>query len=363
MYTAMMRPIMLGKVEIKNRIVMAPLSMGLKEDEYIKKIDDIAKSGVGLIIIGDISVKDNNGDLFSNSDEFYKRLLYIIHKHGAKASAQLYSSDYALRGLEDIIPKIKNGELSHSQIRNMMFTNLSKNISSMNVEDIHAIIDYFEQASIRMRELGFDILQIHGDRIIGAFSSFIFNKRNDEYGGNTVRRAKLSFDIVNAVRKANKDIPIDFKLVLRQENPNYGSSGFIINEASIVVPMLTKLGVNSFHVTLSDHSSLDDTIPYSKHEIFHSDGCFLYLADQVKKYTKVPVCGVGHLSNPDYIENAIDSGRIDMASIARQFIADSFWFEKVRKGHINEIKKCIYCNKKCLGAMKKHERVGCIHDV
>lgn len=236
-----------------------------------------------------------------------------------------------------------------------MVNNVSNYITSLKIEDIHDIIYIFASTASLMEEVGFDMIQVHGDRMIGSFSSPIFNKRLDEYGGSVVNRAKFAFDIVNAIKKSTHDISIDFKIVGRQENPHYGNAGFLINEFGLVVPMLEKLGVSSFHVSLANHSDCQDTIPSSNHHLFNHEGCFLYLADQVKKHTKLPVCGVGHLSNPDYVEKELSSGRIDLASMSRQFIADSLWFEKVRTENIKEIKKCIYCNQKCLGGIIKRE--------
>lgn len=72
MYDSIKRPINIGNITLKNRIIFAPTSMGLKENEYIKKISDIAKSKIGLIIIGDISVREGYGlSSFSlNSKDF-----------------------------------------------------------------------------------------------------------------------------------------------------------------------------------------------------------------------------------------------------------------------------------------------------
>ena len=57
------------------------------------------------------------------------------------------------------------------------------------------------------------------------------------------------------------ELPIDYKLAVRQEDPHYGNAGVLESELGIFVPLLVEAGVTSFHVTLANHSSLEDTIP------------------------------------------------------------------------------------------------------
>ena len=104
------------------------------------------------------------------------------------------------------------------------------------------------------------MIQIHGDRMCGSFSSSIYNHRTDEYGGTAENRARFAVEAVSAVREKLPDMPIDYKLAVRQENPHYGNAGVIEDELKVFVPMLEKAGVTSFHVTLANHSDLENTI-------------------------------------------------------------------------------------------------------
>ncbi len=74
---------------------------------------------------------------------------------------------------------------------------------------------------------------------------------------------------------------------------------------------------------------------------------FLYLADEVKKHTNLPVCGVGKLSSPDFIESIISNNRVDMISMSRQLLADSNWLQKVKDGRVDEIKNAVIVIKVC----------------
>ena len=56
MYETINSPFTIGSVTLKNRIIFAPTSMGLKEEEYLEKLGAIARGGTAMIIIGDVPV-------------------------------------------------------------------------------------------------------------------------------------------------------------------------------------------------------------------------------------------------------------------------------------------------------------------
>ena len=78
--------------------------------------------------------------------------------------------------------------------------------------------------------------------------------------------------------------------------------------------------------------------------------------------TRLPVCGVGGLTDPEFIEAQLKAGRIDCAAMSRQLIADPAWPRKVMEGRPKEIHRCVRCNKECLGGMMAHRGVHCIYE-
>ena len=364
-YSQISSPLNYGGLELKNHIIFAPTTFGLKKDEYFKKIEEIAQGGCAMIIIGDVPVTKSvfNQSLFTKKGfKYYKELVKIAHDNDCKICAQLHQSDTKLSGLVKYIPQMISGKVSAMDLRELANKETGKYISNLSIEEVKKITDAFGLAALKAKEAGFDMVQVHGDRMCGSFSSVIFNTRNDIYGGSVVNRARFATEAVSSIRQALKDYPIDFKLAVRQENPHYGNAGVLFEEVKDFVPLLEKAGVTSFHVTLANHSRLEDPIPAFNHPEFSKEGCFLKFADEVKKYTKLPVCGVGGLNNPDFIEAQLDSGRIDAVAMSRQLIADSNWPNKVINGEINKIHKCVRCNKKCLGGMYEHKGVHCIFE-
>ena len=128
------------------------------------------------------------------------------------------------------------------------------------------------------------MIQVHGDRLIGSFSSSLINKRIDEYGGCLENRMRFALEAVRQVRQ-HCSLPIDYKLAVRQINPDYGKAGVLEQDLDPVVGWLEQAGVDCFHVTLANHGALTDTIPPANHPAFSAEGCFLKFADQVKALT------------------------------------------------------------------------------
>ena len=195
-----------------------------------------------------------------------------------------------------------------------------------------------------------------------SFSSSVLNHRTDEYGGSAENRARFAVEAVRAVYRQSSEILIDYKLTVRQAIPLYGSADVVESEPGIFVPILVEASVTSFHVTLANHSSLEDAIPPANHPYFKEQGCFLKFCDEVRQYTDKPITGVGGLTQPDFVEQQLASGRISCAAMSRQLLADPEWPNKVAAGQIKDIHRCVRCNKKCLGGLQQHQGTHCIYE-
>lgn len=365
MYDFIKSPIKIGDIKLKNRIIFAPTTMGLKFDDYKKRIEGIAKGGVSLIIIGDVPVDDKIKALSLFSDEGferYKQLCSIAHENDCKIAAQLHVSDTDFSVIMPYMNDIKSGKITREDLRPIINDATSRLITNMTIDEINTTVQNFGKAAKLAVKAGFDMIQVHGDRMCGSFSSNVFNKRTDIYGQTPENRARFAVECVKAVREAVPNTPIDYKLAVRQESPHYGNAGVVIDELTVFVPLFEKAGVDSFHVTLANHSKLEDTIPMKKHDYFGAEGCFLKYCDEVKKYTNKPICGVGGLTTPEFIENQLKDERIQLAAMSRQLLADANWINKVISDNTDKIRHCIRCNKKCLYALQQHREFGCIFD-
>ena len=357
-------PVDYGGLRLKNRIIFAPTTMGMGEKAYFEKLRQIAAGGCAMIIIGDVPVGEKGFmTLYSrHGAAFYQRMTDLIHQYDCKVCAQLHQSDTQFSGMWKYLPGMISGKIKREDLKELMNEGTGDYITALPATEVRAITASFGPAALQARKLGFDMVQVHGDRMCGSFSSALFNRRIDAYGGNAANRARFGMECVSAIRDLLPDMPIDYKLAVRQEEPHYGNAGVLLEELGTFVPLLEAAGVTSFHVTLADHSRLEDPIPAADHPYFGEQGCFLKYCDAVRQFTTAPICGVGGLSDPGFVEEQLSSGRITCAAMSRQLIADPAWVNKTAAGESEHIHRCIRCNKKCLGGMYDHHGVHCIYE-
>ncbi|WP_419517941.1 bilirubin reductase [Gemmiger sp.] len=365
MYETIFSPVNYGGLELKNRIIFAPTTFGLSDEEYFAKIRAIAAGGCAMIIVGDVPVGKSRFEksLFDKKGfAWYQSLAEIIHSCGCKLCAQLHQSDSNMAAMLKYVPGVLTKKITMQQLRTLLNEEVAPYITNLPQRKIDKIIHGFGEAAELAVKAGFDMVQIHGDRMCGSFSSSVFNHRTDAYGGSAENRARFAVEAVRAVRSRLPELPIDYKLAVRQEDPHYGNAGVLESELGIFVPLLVEAGVTSFHVTLANHSSLEDTIPPANHPYFKGEGCFLKFCDEVRQYTDKPITGVGGLTNPDFVEAQLASGRITCAAMSRQLLADPAWPNKAAAGQVQAIHRCVRCNKKCLGGLQQHQGTHCIYE-
>lgn len=355
-------PVSIGGLTLKNRLVFAPTSLGMNPERALDMLTRIAQGGVGLIILGDVSVV-NGGFGYSvcrPADlDFFARLLEAAHRCGARVAAQLFVSDNPPCPRSAPAGGARPSPDEALRLRNEA---VSRYITGLPACDIDSIVESFGKAASLLRHMGFDLMQIHGDRMCGGFLSLLLNRRIDEYGGSVENRTRFLRRCIEAVRRAEPGLPVDLKLPLRQQSPHYGNGGLLADELAEAMPLIEQAGPDSYHVTLADHGALRDTIPDASHPYFQEEGCFLPYADALRPYTQKPICGVGRLQTPGFIRRQLESGRIQLAALCRQLIADPDWPAKALAGDEGRIRHCLYCNADCVGGLMRREGVHCVYE-
>ena len=365
MYQTINSPVNYGGLTLKNRIIFAPTSMGVPTQEWLARLQRIARGGCAMIILGDVPVLPHGfgPSLYSKKGfALYRQAAELVHAEGCLLCAQLHQSDSDFKAMLKYLPGFLCKKITADELRARLNDAAGPLVTRMSRRKIEKITRAFGEAAVLAQKAGFDMVQVHGDRMCGSFSSDVFNHRTDEYGGSAANRARFALEAVSAVRRRLPDMPIDYKLAVRQASPAYGRAGVAQAELAVFVPLLEKAGVTSFHVTLADHCNLSDTIPPASHPVFGAEGCFLHFCDEVRALTRCPVCGVGGLTDPDFVEAQLAAGRVDCVAMSRQLIADPDWPRKVAAGQAGTIRHCVRCNRECLGGMMAHRGVHCIYD-
>lgn len=359
----LLSPICIGTMELKNRIVMAPTSMILSLEEKIDFLGRVADGGAALIYIGDMGVEyipnmKSDINLFTpNGLEGCRRIVERLHQGGAKAGAQLYLWDY---DMEQYFALAKSGA-TREEMSSFKNDHIEEYVTDMSLERVEEIIDHFAQAAKAAKDVGFDMVQVLGGHVISSFSSGYINHRKDAFGGSTEKRAALACEIVKAIRKeVGEDYPIEYKIPIHDDAVPCGQGGPELKELSVFVKQLEFAGVNAFQAAMGNRLNINDTVPPKSHADFKGEGCFLYISDVIKKYTNLPVSCAGKFSDPKKNQECIESGRLDYIGMSRQLVADPEWVNKVADGKEDDITRCIFCNRGCLGSLLSREKFHCV---
>lgn len=360
MENVLFTPLKIGNLALKNRIVFPPLTTGYEEDYRPSKrsihfYQRVAEGGAGLIIIGDLSASKN----YSMNPHFYddsfiasnRQLVNAVHDAGAKICAQVYHGEYNPEQLDAIF-----AEAGIAAVKQKMHEDLHDYCNKITQAEIKTIQQRIVDAAVRADQCGFDMIQLHGDRIVGMFTSPILNQRTDEYGGSLENRARFALELVQMIRKELPNKPLEYKMVMIRTSPPLGKGGPTIEEGKIMTGWLEEAGIDSFHVSLANHGFIGDTIP-AMGTVPH--GCFLDLAKEISSVTDLPVTAVGRIVSSEMAQETILNGTANLVALGRQLIADPDWPRKVAAGLEQTIRPCIMCNRGCTDNIMHRKFIEC----
>jgi 2,4-dienoyl-CoA reductase-like NADH-dependent reductase (Old Yellow Enzyme family)/thioredoxin reductase len=344
-FKRLFEPGQIGKMQVRNRIVMPPMGTGYHDEggyvsqRFIDYHEARAKGGVGLIIIEvtapAVECNVRNFQLTLGDESYipgFKKLAEVVHRHGARIAVQLHHSSWELRNGEPVqvgpspvivparvmgVSGIPPHELSHEEIKER--------------------VQWFAAAAGRAKEAGLDGVEIHGAHqyLVASFLSPSTNKRTDEYGGSAEKRARFMIEIIKAIRET---VGPDFPVWPRLNGQEFGfEDALTIEETKQNVPLFVEAGANAVHVSGYGAFSFAIRAP-----ICDIPGYQVPLAAEVKKVTSVPVIAVGRLS-PELGEQILEEGKADFVAIGRRLIADPELPNKAASGRLDEIIPCINC--------------------
>ena len=347
----------IGSIEIKNRIVMAPMgTTGLVEldgrysqrgiDHFVAR----AKGGVGLIETGlmavDVEVEKRWGVWShiprADSGIYIARLNELtdgVHEYGSKIFAQLTAGFGRVAR-----PAILNTSGAIAPSTQPCYWDNKILARGLQIEEIKKLIKAFGSAAVILKMAGFDGIEIHAHEgyLVDQFMTSKWNKRTDEYGGNLEGRLKFPIDIVKEIRR---EIGTELPIVFRMAGKHFTEGGRELKESIEIAKKLQKVGIDAFHVDAGCYDAWNWAHP----PCYMEPGPSIGFAEAIKKNVSIPVIAVGRLNYPDLAEKVISTGKADFVALGRALLADPEWPIKVKQGHIEDIRPCIGCHDGCLG--------------
>ena len=372
------KPIRIGSVEIKNRIALAPMGLGSlvntdgslgprAVDYYLERVH----GGVGLIITHACKV-ENEIDALKPGMGFpvitytgvgpWAELADAAHAFGAKVFVQL-SAGFGRTAHPHIL---RDKPVSASALSNYWDPEIT--CREVTTDEVETLVKAFGPAAELLAECGVDGFELHGHEgyLFDQFTTAIWNRRTDRYGGDLASRLRFPLEVLLEIRKhVGKDFPVQYRFGLKHyikrlwqgalPGERYVEAGRDIEEGLTMARMLEDAGFDALHVDAGCYDSWYWAHPPG----YHAYGCMVDMAEEVKKVVKIPVIAVGRLDEPELAGKVIAQGKADLVAIGRGFLADSFWAKKVEEGQQRRIRPCVGCHDGCMARLVVGKATSC----
>jgi len=217
-------PVELGSTRLKHRVVMAPLTRsrsvqpdGVPGDLMLEYYTQRASDG-GLIISEaaqlSLATRGWHGapGMYSDAQvDGWKKIVDVVHAKGGHIFAQLWHpgrfSHVSLTGGE--APVSASVDPEYWQNPSRLISTPSGWIQpsphrALAKSEIPGVLEEYGKAVKRAKSAGFDGVEVHAGNgyLIDQFLQDGSNKRTDEYGGSIENRARLLFEVVEAMVSA-----------------------------------------------------------------------------------------------------------------------------------------------------------------
>lgn len=336
-------PITLRSLTVRNRAWLAPMCQyscenkdGMPNDWHLVHLGARAQGGFGLILTeaaavtptGRISPQDV-GIWNDRQVQGWSRITDFVRSQGAAIAVQLAhagrkASSYRpfgqtsdgnpkpLGGATGTVPPAEGGwsTVAPSEIP---YRGL-KDPRPLTRSEIRDVVAAFGSAAARAAAAGFDAVEIHAAHgyLIHEFLSPLSNTRTDAYGGSLENRARLLFEIFQAVRAA---LPESSPVFVRLSASEWTDGGFDIAEATEIARQLTVLGADLIDVSSSGN------VPA---EIPTGPSYQVPFATHIKD-VGVATAAVGLITEAAQAEGILATGQADVILIGRAALREPSW--------------------------------------
>ncbi len=307
-------PLVVKGYTLKNRIVMPPMNTGSSTirgevtDSLIKHYTRHSKS-LGLLIVEHAYI--------SLDGKYSTNQLGIYDNHLIPGLKQLTNSVHA-NNVPIILQINHKGARSFIDVARLEphIPPLIKGTKELSIKEIENIVENFAIAAGRAIDAGFDGVEIHGAHgyLLNQFSSSLTNTREDLYGGSLSNRIRFPLELIRRVKEEIKE-----KLLLyRLGSVDLDPKGTNIKDSQQFALKMEEIGVDIIDVS----GGMCGHLP---NKLVNKQGFFIPQAEKIKKILKIPVIGVGGITDPFYADRLVQEERVDLVAVGRELLKDPDW--------------------------------------
>jgi 2,4-dienoyl-CoA reductase-like NADH-dependent reductase (Old Yellow Enzyme family)/thioredoxin reductase len=358
-YPHLFQPFQIGSIPLKNRLVMSQMTMnyatkeGLATEKVIRHYVERAKGGVGLIFV--------EGTFFTPEGRGYVQQLGLSSSEHVERLKELTGAVHGLNKDVKIFIQIQHaGGRAYQKVTGLQPVAPSgfplypgaDTPRPLTRDEIRRLVEAHIEAAARAKEAGFDGVDIHCAHgyLVPEFFSPLFNRREDEYGGDLTGRTRFLTEIVKGIKgRMGRDFPLTIKI----SGDEYAEGGLGLEEMKEIALVAQEAGVDGMMVSAGTPGGKKIEDLSQAHKVLRTmpmmtgPGCLVSLAMGIKKVLKIPVIAVGRIHRPVLAEEIISQGKADLVAMGRALLADPYLPQKAFEGRENEIRPCIGCNEGC----------------
>ncbi|AWL84925.1 NADPH-dependent 2,4-dienoyl-CoA reductase [Streptomyces globisporus] len=353
-YPTLLSPLDLGFTTLPNRVLMGSMHIGLEEAErgfermaafYAER----ARGGVGLMVTGGIAPSERacsfpgGAKMTTEAEaEQHREITTAVHAAGGRIAMQILHFGRYAHHPDLVAPSAIQAPIS-GFVPN-----------ALTDEQVEETIEEFVRAAELARFAGYDGVEIMGSEgyLINEFIVSATNHRTDRWGGSYENRIRLPLEIVRRVRERVGD---DFILIYRLSMLDLVPGGSTLEEVVTLAREIEAAGATIINTGIGWHEARIPTIATSVPR-----GAFSWVTEKVRGAVSVPLVTSNRINTPEVAEDILASGRADMVSMARPFLADPEFVAKAAAGRADAINTCIGCNQACLDHIFSLKITSCL---
>ena len=364
-FEKLLSPIKIGELELKNRMIMAPMVTNYctREGFVTQQVKDYyeerAKGGVALIIVEASTISYPFGLSTAKQVGVYddrqipglKELVEVVHKHGCKVAFQLHHAGHrSTRYITGHQPVSASAIQTKGKWSKWIGGEPPRALTTSEVEEL---VEAYASGAVRAKAAGADAVEIHGGHgyLILNFLSPLYNKRTDKYGGDVTGRVRFAQEIVQLIKqKVGQDFPVIFRISAEESV----EGGLVLEESKVICSILERAGVDAFDVTSGSHDNYQEVVPPAD----FAPGWRVYMAEGIKQTVGVPIMTIGRIQSPELAEDILREGKADLIGLGRALICDPEFPNKLAQGKADEIRRCLACNQGCIDRLRTFDLDG-----
>ena len=251
----------IGKLTIKNRIVMTPMGTGFAaasgeaSEEITRYYEERAKGGVGLIISEVCRIDELSGVAqpcqLSATDmsviPSFTRMVDRVHAYDTKMFMQLHHPG------NEAYPITLHGNpvIAPSPVVCKTVGVMPKEMTTSEVEEM---VKKYVKGAFIAKTAGFDGVEIHAAHgyLVNQFLSPHTNKRTDKYGGDFFNRMRFLTEIIVSIRFA---CGADFPISVRMDGNEFLEDGLTEEECLHIARYLESLGIACLNISCGTYET------------------------------------------------------------------------------------------------------------